>query len=230
MGDQFREAEATFNQLRARFLERKLSLQEFTDALKKLRIKDDDGRFWVIGAQSGLWYAFEDGEWVERKPPSQLEKRAICISCGFENDLEAETCARCGSRSDETVPDVVGHAAGPNGPPETGSVLAAVAAPGTDLTVRSLGLVSFVWFFGILGLFAGLLFGLLAGATGLFSGFVSRLPAFFVEHQGDLWGGLASSVIGGLLGFGAGAAAGALTAVVSNGILSLTGGLRFRRL
>lgn len=229
MGDQFREAEATFNELRARFHQRKLSLQEFTDALKKLRIKDDDGRFWVIGAQSGKWYAFEKGEWVEAKPPSQLEKRAVCIACGFENDLEAETCARCGSRSDETVPEAVGDAAGPDAPPEAEAVLSAAAAPGSDVTVRSLGLVSFVWFFGVLGLFAGLLFGLLAGATGLFSGFVSRLPAFFVDHQGDLWGGLASSVIGGLFGFGIGAAAGALMAVVSNGILSLTGGLRFRR-
>jgi hypothetical protein len=97
MGDQFREAEAAFNELRARFHDRKISTQEFTDSLKKLRIKDDAGRFWVIGPRSGKWYAFENGEWIEAKPPSQMEKKAICIACGFENDLEAETCARCAS-------------------------------------------------------------------------------------------------------------------------------------
>lgn len=231
MGDQFREAEAAFNELRARFHDRKISSQEFTDSLKKLRIKDDEGRFWVIGPRSGKWYAFENGEWVEAKPPSQLEKKAICIACGYENDLEAETCARCGSRSGETAdgaaPEDLAGPAALDAPPDAG---AANEARGTAVAVRSLDVLSFLWFFGVLGLFAGLLFGLLAGATGLFSGFMSRMPAFFVDHQGDLWGGLAASVLGGFLGFAAGAAGGALTAVVSNGILSLTGGLRFRRL
>lgn len=230
MGDQFREAEATFSRLRAKFDQKKISSQEFSDSLKQLRIKDDEGRFWVIGARSGKWYAFENGEWIEAKPPSQLEKKAICIACGFENDIEAETCARCGSRSGETVPEVFGVTPGLDAAPDAGPLETAVAAPGTEVTVRSFGVISFFWFFGVLGLFAGLLFGLLAGATGLFSGFMSRLPAFFVDHQGDLWGGLASSVIGAGLGFGIGAAAGALTAVISNGILSLTGGLKLRRL
>ena len=99
MADPFREAEAAFDLLRRRFQQKKITSREFADSLKQLRIKDEDGRFWVIGAQSGKWYAFESGEWVEAKPPSQLEKKAICVSCGFENDLEAEICARCGIRS-----------------------------------------------------------------------------------------------------------------------------------
>jgi hypothetical protein len=224
MGDQFREAEATFSLLRERFDEQRISPEEFADSLKRLRIKDDQGRFWVIGAQSGKWYAFENGEWVERKPPSQMEKKAICIDCGFENDLEAEVCARCGSRAESAAPGA------PAGRSEAGAAAeTAPARPGAEVAVRSLDVLSFLWFFGVLGLFAGLFLGLLAGATGLFRGFVARLPGFFVEHQGDLWGGLASSVLGGILGFASGAAAGALAAVVSNGILSLTGGLRFRR-
>lgn len=226
MADQFREAEATFSLLREKFKEKRISPQEFADSLKQLRIKDEEGRFWVIGAQSGKWYAFENGEWVEAKPPSQLEKKAICIACGFENDLEAESCVRCGNTSDEAAPEAVAEAAG------TDAAAAAEAVPaGKDpvLTVRSLDVASFLWFFGVLGLFAGILLGLLAGVTGLFAGFVARLPVFFVEHHGDLLGGLACSFIGGVVGFATGAAAGAATAAVSNGILSLVGGLRFRR-
>ncbi len=97
MTDPFREAEATFSRLLERFNDKKISPQEFSDSLKQLRIKDDEGRFWVIGARSGKWYAYENGEWIEAKPPSQMEKKAICIACGFENDLEADFCARCGS-------------------------------------------------------------------------------------------------------------------------------------
>jgi hypothetical protein len=226
MADQFREAEATFSLLREKFKEKRISPQEFADSLKQLRIKDDEGRFWVIGAQSGKWYAFENGEWIEAKPPSQLEKKAICIACGFENDLEAESCARCGSRSDETVPEGVLETAGTDGAAAAEPI---PAGPDPVLTVRSLDVMSFLWFFGVLGLFAGMLLGLLAGVTGLFAGFIARLPVFFVEHRGDLLGGLACSFIGGIVGFASGAAVGAATAAVSNGILSLVGGLRFRR-
>jgi hypothetical protein len=226
MADQFRDAEATFSLLREKFKDKRISPQEFADSLKQLRIKDDKGRFWVIGAQSGKWYAFESGEWVEARPPSQLEKKAICIACGFENDLESESCTRCGNTSDEAAPEAVAEAAG------TDAAAAAEAVPaGQDpvLTVRSLDVVSFLWFFGVMGLFAGILLGLLVGVTGLFAGFVARLPVFFVEHRGDLLGGLACSFIGGVVGFVSGAAAGAAMAAVSNGILSLVGGLRFRR-
>jgi hypothetical protein len=226
MADQFREAEATFSLLRERFKDKRISPQEFADSLKQLRIKDEDGRFWVIGAQSGKWYAFESGEWVEAKPPSQLEKKAICIACGFENDLEAEVCARCGSRPDESGPESDGAAAGEAAPEAAPTV---PGDAGRTVTVRSLDVMSFLWFFGVLGLFAGILLGLLAGVTGLFGGFLARLPGFFVEHHGDLLGGLSCSIIGGILGFAAGAGAGAAFAFVSNGVLSLVGGLRFRR-
>ena len=226
MADQFREAEATFSLLREKFKDKRISPQEFADSLKQLRIKDEEGRFWVIGAQSGKWYAFENGEWVEAKPPSQLEKKAICIACGFENDLEAESCTRCGNTGVEAAPEALaeGDGAGP-----TAAVEAAPSLGGPEVTIRSVDIISFLWFFGVLGLFAGILFGLLAGATGLFSGLVARLPAFFVDHRGDLLGGLAFSVVGGILGFAIGAGAGAAAAVVSNGILSLIGGVRLRR-
>jgi hypothetical protein len=226
MADQFREAEATFSRLRERFRDKRISQKEFSDSLKQLRIKDDDGRFWVIGAQSGQWYVHEHGQWIEAKPPSQMERKAICIACGFENDLEAETCARCGNRPDEGAP---GSRTGAEGEGLSAPGEAAAPSASREVVVRSLDLRSFFWFFGALGLFSGILVGLLAGATGLFGGFVDRLPAFFVEHRGDLLGGISCSVVGGILGFGGGGAAGLLLAVVSNGILSLVGGLRFRR-
>ncbi|MBS1226540.1 MAG: hypothetical protein H6R32_474 [Candidatus Aminicenantes bacterium] len=229
MADQFREAEATFGRLRDRFNEKKISPKEFADSLKQLRIKDDEGRFWVIGARSGKWYAFENGAWLEAKPPSQMERKAICISCGFENDLEADFCARCGSRPGDGDPEApeVAYDMGPE--PRVEAPPQSTPPAGGEIVVRSLDPRSFFWFFGVLGLFAGFLFGLLAGVTGLFTGFVSGLPGFFVEHQGDLWGGLSFSLAGGVLGFGLGGGIGAAAAAVSNGILSLVGGLRFRR-
>jgi hypothetical protein len=226
MVDQFRETEEAFALLRGKFNDRRISQREFVDSLKQLRIKDEEGRFWVIGAQSGKWYAFEGGEWVEAKPPSQMERKAICIACGFENDLVAEFCARCGSRSDDEALEnpVASDAVNPAVPEE------AVRIPaGGEIVIRSVHLVSFFWFFAVLGMFAGIILGLFAGVTNLFSGFVAGLPGFFVDHQGDLLGGLVFSILGGIAGFGIGGAAGAGAALVSNGILSLVGGVRIRR-
>ena len=226
MVDQFRETEDAFALLREKFNNRRISQREFVDSLKQLRIKDAEGRFWVIGAQSGKWYAFEGGEWVEAKPPSQIERKAICIACGFENDLVADFCARCGSRGEDDPPEkpAASGTAGPAAPEE-----AARTPAGGEVIIRSFHPVSFFWFFAVLGMFAGILLGLLAGVTNLFTGFVAGLPGFFVDHQGDLLGGLVFSILGGIAGFGIGGAAGAAAAVVSNGILSLVGGVRIRR-
>ncbi len=65
--------------------------------------------------------------------------------------------------------------------------------------------------------------------TGLFPGFVAGLPESFVDMQGNLVGGVVYSLLGGLIGFVAGGAVGYLGAVLSNGVLSLVGGLRIRR-
>jgi hypothetical protein len=231
MADQFRDVEETFALLREKFNERKISEREYVDSLKQLRIKDEDGRFWMIGARSGKWYTSDGGEWVEAKPPSQRDKKAICIACGFENDLEAESCVRCGSRGEDEAAGAVMAAAGPAKEAVDLQALPGIhpaSGPG-ELVVRSFQPVSFFWFFGVLGLFAGLLFGLLAGVTSLFPGIVAGLPGFFVDMQGNLVGGVVYSILGGLIGFVAGGAAGFVGAAVSNGVLSLVGGLRIRR-
>ncbi len=223
MADQFREVEETFALLRRKYHDNRISQREYIDSLKQLRIKDEDGRFWMIGAQSGRWYCYDGGGWTEAKPPSQLERKAICISCGFENDLEAESCVRCGRR-----PHDEGAAQG--GPDQAGAAKTGqdpMRGP-RDLVVRSCHVGSFLWFFGVGGLFTGILAGLAVGVTSLFPGIVGVLPGFFVGIQGTLPGGLVFTVLGGLAGFFVFGAGGVLTALVSNGVISLVGGLRIK--
>jgi len=92
--------------------------------------------------------------------------------------------------------------------------------------VRSLHPASFFWFSGILGLFAGMILGLIVGVTSLFPGVVAALPEFFLDVQGKLLGGVLFTIAGGLLGFVLCGPAGYATAAVANGVLSLTGGVR----
>jgi len=96
MDKSFAQVNEAFEALKTKFQAGEISRQEFIDEMKKLRIRDDEGRFWMIGAQTGKWYYFDGKDWVQSEPPSQKDKAAICIYCGFENKLEAIACARCG--------------------------------------------------------------------------------------------------------------------------------------
>jgi tetratricopeptide (TPR) repeat protein len=44
---------------------------EFKAAVSKLRFQADDGRWWMIGAQSGRWYSFDGARWIPGQPPRE---------------------------------------------------------------------------------------------------------------------------------------------------------------
>ena len=104
MDNTFKDVIAAFDRLKAKFQNGEIARQEFIDEMKKLRIKDDQGRFWMIGAQTGKWYYFDGKDWVQDEPPSHKDKKAICVHCGFENRLESDACGRCGGTMKESEP------------------------------------------------------------------------------------------------------------------------------
>jgi len=96
MEKEFQEVQDRFLQVKRKFRKGKISDQEFKDQIKKLRLNDKKGRCWTIGARTGKWYYYDGRDWKESKPPTSQEGKAICIYCGFENDLENATCDYCG--------------------------------------------------------------------------------------------------------------------------------------
>ncbi len=98
MEKEFKEIEDKFRNLRLKYRQRRISDREFKDRLKKLRLTDNLGKCWTIGARTGKWYCFDGKNWVESNPHSLNQKKMICIYCGFENDLEAEECEYCGGK------------------------------------------------------------------------------------------------------------------------------------
>jgi hypothetical protein len=251
MDAKFKDVEAVFSRMKRRFHGGEISQREFIDGLKQLRIKDEEGRFWMIGPQSGKWYYFEGKDWVQSSPPSIGEKKAICIYCGYENDLESAVCVGCGGRvgegKEEEKPGICPEC-GSEIDPETDACPYCAAremelakdsdepvgpaAPredsGVTCIVRSVQPLSFLWFSGALGTVAGVFLGLLAGATDFFPGLTETLPAFFKDMQGKLVGGVVFAGLGGGLGFLASSLAGFLLALAANGILSFIGGLKVR--
>jgi len=248
MDDRFRDVKSDFERMTGRFRSGEISRREYIESLKQMRFKDEEGRFWMIGAQTGKWYYFDGTGWVQSSPPSLGEKKAICIYCGYENDLESESCAGCGGRvapGGEGLAASVCPACGspldaesgdcPSCPaptalepvPLAGAEPSRMGAEG-DYVVRYVHPLSYLLFWGGMGIVIGVLSGLLAGATSFIPGITDALPAFFKDMQGQLLGGMIYAALGGVAGFALFGAAGFLVALLANAILSITGGVKMR--
>ena len=240
MSGQFSEVEASFLVLQRQFRERQISRREFIDQLKKLRIRDNRGHFWMIGAQTGKWYYFDGKEWVKAAPPvSEETKKVKCFACGLENKAGEEFCERCGESLKEKEVAC----------PQCGAKLDSIyqkcpaCSPKADtpafaeadlfkrreqenLVLRRLNPLSLAVFAGGVGLICGIIYGAFAGASGSFSGMAERLPEFLATLHGTLMGGILFAALGGLLGFMLLAALGCLGALLFNGIASIIGGFK----
>ncbi len=73
----FQEAEVKYRELRGQLDAGTLNNEEFEERLKALMVKDDEGRFWNIGAETGKWYYFDEGQWVEGTPPPLAEAASV---------------------------------------------------------------------------------------------------------------------------------------------------------
>ena len=221
MSSSFREVETSFQFLRRQFRDKEISRREFIDRLKKLRLKDSQGRFWMIGAQSGKWYFFDGRDWVASNPPSEGPQAGRCPSCGLENEPDAETCPGCGER-------LKSEAAAAEGEAEVATLDEEVIfrGPRDNFVLRRLNASSFFFFSGGTGLVLGLILGAFAGASGFFSGMAAYLPESLGTLQGTLMGGIAFAGLGGLLGFLLLGAIGWLQALLFNAVSALAGGFR----
>lgn len=235
----FDEVQASFDALKKKLQDGEISRQSFIEEIKKLRLKDEQGRFWTIGIQTGKWYFFDGKDWLQADPPSQKDKM-ICVFCGFENKLEAETCARCGGIKGEES-SVCPTCGGPLQKPfqtcprckpepeeflAPGSILLEEPAEERLLVIRGIRPLSALMTFGLLGAFFGILLGAFAGATGAFSDSLGFLPAGLAEQQGKLMGAVFLGLLGGAAGFLFLGAIALLLAFVLNFVLGLSGGLK----
>ena len=239
----FRQAEETFHRLKGQLRSGEISRREFLDELKKLQLKDDQERLWMIGSQSGKWYYLKGKDWIQSEPPAAKESKAVCPYCGFENKPQSAICARCGGGIGEYA-DVCPRCGSKLRPPlyecpecAKGDVAAtrtfdprprAVPKPERSLTVlRELKPWSFFFFGGTLGLLLGVVFGAFIGATGALPGLVKALPNLFAETQGKLLGAVVFAATSGIFWFAALGVLFLLLALLANLILSMIGGLKF---
>jgi len=248
----FRIAENHFSRLRKQFIRGELSREQFAEALRNLRLVDDEGRCWMLGAQSGRWYYYDGKNWIQGVPPQDKEEVIICPACDSENEPGSRICVNCGAVLVKTSSQIVC--------PECGSMIdnsdqicpycgarlkssdekisaeeikekeaSSNKLEDTDVWyLRSVDQRSFLFFWGGIGIFLGILIGLISGSTEFWPQLLVYLPSFLKEIQGKLLGGLVFSLLGGVLGFIIAAILGFLLASLINASIYFFGRPGFR--
>jgi len=78
----FSEVETKFQDLKTQFEAGTLTEAEFKAKLEDLMIQDEEGRWWMIGYETGRWYYHDGEKWVQGEPPQVAERRreveALC--------------------------------------------------------------------------------------------------------------------------------------------------------
>jgi len=238
MKKEFKDLENTFEELRRKFRKKEIPREEFIAQLKELRLKDDEGRFWMIGAQSGKWYYYDGKNWIHSNPPSLTEGKAICIHCGYENKLTAEVCAGCGGNLVESERNYCSKCGtqlkDPSEPcPQCGQKPEVMLEEWLEerrgkanFVFHSLSPLSFLFFWSTIGLLVGVILGAFAGASEYFFSNAAVTPGFLKEVQGKLLGAIVYALLGGVAGALVLGVLGFLMALVINGIASMVGGIK----
>jgi formylglycine-generating enzyme required for sulfatase activity len=65
----FSQVAAEFQKLKAQYDTGALSEAEFKARLQDLMIQDEQGRWWMIGYETGQWYVHDGKKWVRARPP-----------------------------------------------------------------------------------------------------------------------------------------------------------------
>lgn len=72
----FAHAEEAYHRLRDQYEARTLSADQFKSAVEAQMI-NHDGRYWMLGVNSGKWYAYDGANWTEAEPPLLAEAQKV---------------------------------------------------------------------------------------------------------------------------------------------------------
>lgn len=71
MQNLFQSSRDQYIRLRQQFSAGEISADQFDAALQALTLVDEQGRRWMLGANSGHWYYSADDHWIQAEPPNE---------------------------------------------------------------------------------------------------------------------------------------------------------------
>ncbi len=131
-----------------------------------------------------------------------------CIICKSKINNHSVYCSYCGANQKE--------------------LSSKKAKPGEELLIRSVRITSLIFFFGGLGLIAGVIFGATFGIFEIFNDLLAKFPEMLAGYRGKFQGGLIFAALGGIGGFFSFAIFFGITGLIYNAFSYLFGGIRIR--
>ncbi len=64
----FQQIETAYLQVRADYAAGRLNPEQYRNALEKLKVQDQQGRYWMIDGKSGKWLIWDGKAWVQSDP------------------------------------------------------------------------------------------------------------------------------------------------------------------
>ena len=74
------EMERQFFELKGKLDVGVVTEEEFKALAQKLRFQDQQGRWWMLGAQSGKWYSYDGARWIPGQPPTDVPSPAAPVA------------------------------------------------------------------------------------------------------------------------------------------------------
>jgi hypothetical protein len=73
LDEHFSRVEQEYRRLRAQLDAQQLTHEQFEAALRPLMFQDAQGRYWMIGVDSGQWHVYDGQQWLASEPPRSAE-------------------------------------------------------------------------------------------------------------------------------------------------------------
>jgi hypothetical protein len=70
MENQFQQVENEYFRLKGQLATGRITRAQFEAALHALLFTDAQGRYWMLGADSGRWFVHDGNQWLEQNPPT----------------------------------------------------------------------------------------------------------------------------------------------------------------
>jgi hypothetical protein len=235
----FREIEELYKDVKERQAAGEISAEDMKSELKKMMLRDEENRYWMLGGKTGSWYVHDGSSWnpadpYEREatplvlqteaPAQQKSQPVISIEMPKKSaDAPEILCRFCQSRLGEH--DSYCKFCGAS---QKASAKPPAPALGNEILVKELRILSLIFFFGGLGLVLGIVFGASFGIFNILGDWIYQFPVMLQEMRGKIQGGLFFGAIGGIAGFVGCALLAALLGLFYNALAFVFGGLRFR--
>ena len=80
--------EQLHDQLKAQYDAGQLTIEQFRTEMLRAKLRDSQGRFWIINPETGRWEVNAGGSWIEGTPPAELSAQESVPQDETEDWLE----------------------------------------------------------------------------------------------------------------------------------------------